>query len=148
MGPISPIKKSTEYFLQSCSKPIAGSVDRKDMLNFKIFLKGKGFSKRYVYSNFERDDLSQMGESRARSLERRLDPEEYTNEEIETLLDYANDEERLVLSSFLCSGFRSGELANFTYADINFATNIWRVEMKEMMKAQNGMPRHKPPIAM
>jgi integrase len=59
------------------------------------------------------------------------DPEEYTDEEITELLDEADDEERLLLSSFLCSGFRSGELANFTYADINFLRNIWRVEMKE-----------------
>ncbi len=41
---------------------------------------------------------------------RERDPEEYTGEETETLLDYANDEDRLVLSSFLCSGFRSGDV--------------------------------------
>jgi len=45
-------KKSTEYFLQSCAGPTVESVDRRDMLNFKIALKGKGLSKRSVYNNF------------------------------------------------------------------------------------------------
>ncbi|MGH9716807.1 MAG: tyrosine-type recombinase/integrase [Candidatus Acidiferrales bacterium] len=131
-------KKSTEYFLQSCSKPTAEGVDRKDMLHFKIFLKGEGFSKRYVYNNF----LNVMIFLKWAKVEHGVqkgdwppkperDPEEYADEEIEMLLHEADDEERLLLSSFLCSGFRSGELANFTHADINFATNIWRVEMKE-----------------
>lgn len=107
-------------------------------MNFKIFLEGKGFSKRYVYNNFlnvmiflkwaKVEHGVQNGDWPAKP---ERDPEEYTDEEITTLLDEADDEERLLLSSFLCSGFRSGELANFTYADINFLMNIWRVEMKE-----------------
>lgn len=60
-----------------------------------------------------------------------MPPRDYTDDEIIAMLDVADEEEWVILSSFLCSGFRSGELANFTYADINFATNIWRVEMKE-----------------
>jgi integrase len=130
--------KSSEYFLQFCTKGTVDDIDRKDMLNFKIFLKGKGFSKRYVYSNFlnvmiflkwaKVEHGVQNGDWPAKP---ERDPEEYADEEITKLLDEANDEERLLLSSFLCSGFRSGELANFTYADINFLRNIWRVEMKE-----------------
>jgi integrase len=131
-------KKSTEYFLQFCSKATVEGVDRKDMLNFKTFLKGKGFSKRYVYNNF----LNVMIFLKWAKVEHGVhkgdwppkperDPEENTDEEITKLLEEADDEERLLLSSFLCSGFRSGELANFTYADINFLSNIWRVEMKE-----------------
>jgi integrase len=131
-------KKSTEYFLQSCTKSTVESVDPRDMLNFKIFLKSEGFSKRYVYNNF----LNVMIFLKWAKIEHGVqkgdwppkperDPEEYTDEEITKLLDKADDEERLLLSSFLCSGFRSGELANFTHADINFLNNIWRVEMKE-----------------
>lgn len=131
-------KKSTEYFLQSCAKATVESVDRRDMLNFKTFLKGEGFSKRSVYNNF----LNVMIFLRWAKVEHGVlkgdwppkserDPEEYTDVEITAMLDAADSEERILLSSFLCSGFRSGELANFTYADIIFATNIWRVEMKE-----------------
>lgn len=131
-------KKSTEYFLQFCVKATVEGVDRKDMLNFKTSLRGKGLGKRSVHNNF----LNVMIFLKWAKVEHGVlkgdwppkperDPEEYTDEEIEALLDEADDEERLVLSSFLCSGFRSGELANFAYADINFATNIWRVEMKD-----------------
>jgi integrase len=131
-------KKSMEYFLQFCTKATVEGADRKDMLNFKIFLRGKGLGKRSVHNSF----LNVMIFLKWAKVEHGVqkgdwppkperDPEEYTDEEIAKLLDAANDDERLLLSSFLCSGFRSGELANFTYADINFATNIWRVEMKD-----------------
>jgi len=51
-------KKSTEYLSPFCSKPTVEGVDRRDMLSFKSFLKGKG-SQRYVYNQlFKRDDLS------------------------------------------------------------------------------------------
>jgi len=121
-------EKSTEYFLQFCSKATVEGVDRKDMLNFRIFLRGKGLRKRSVHNNF----LNVMIFLKWAKVEHGVqkgdwppkperDPEEYTDEEIEKLLNEADDEERLLLSSFLCSGFRSGELANFLYADINFA---------------------------
>jgi hypothetical protein len=91
-------KKSTEYFLQSCTKPRVESVDRRDMLNFKTFFKGEGFSKRYVYNNFlNRDDLSQVGEDRNGvqkgdwPAKPERDPEEYTDEEITKLLDEADE---------------------------------------------------------
>lgn len=131
-------KMSTEYFLQSCSKPTVESVDRSDMLNFKTFLRSKAFSKRYVYNNFLNVAVFLKWAKVEHGVQKgdwppkpERDPEEYTDEEIIALLDAADGEERLILSSFLCSGFRSGELANLTYADINFLTNIWRVEMKE-----------------
>jgi integrase len=131
-------KKATEYFLESCAKPTVESVERTDMLNFKTFLRGEGCSKRYIYNNF----LNVMIFIKWAKVEHGVqkgdwppkperDPEEYTDEEIIAMLDAADDEQRLVLNSFLCSAFRSGELANCTYADINFATNIRRVEMKE-----------------
>jgi hypothetical protein len=146
-------KKSSEYFLQFCTKATGEGVDRKDMLNFKAFLKGKGFSKRYnnflnvmIFLKWAKVEHGiQKGDWPAKP---ERDPEEYTDEEITKLLDEADDEERLLLSSFLCSGFRSGELANLAYADINFLRNIWRVEMKEGASVRNGMPKRKLPIAM
>ncbi len=42
------------------------------------------------------------------------DPEEYSDEEITGMLKAADAEERLVLKSFLFSGFRSGEIAHLT----------------------------------
>jgi integrase len=114
-------------------------VDRNDLLSFKVYLRDKkAFSKRYIYNNF----LNVMIFLKWAKVEHGVltgdwppkperDPEEYTDEEITALLNAADEDEWLVLCSFLCSGFRSAELANFTYADINFATNIWRVEMKD-----------------
>ncbi len=101
-------KKSTEYFFQFCRKPTVDGVDRNDMLHFKIFLKGKGFSKRYVYNNFLNMMIFLKWAKVNHGVQKgdwppkpERDPEEYTDEEITKLLDAANDEERLLLSSFL-----------------------------------------------
>jgi hypothetical protein len=128
-------------------------LERKDMLNFKIFLKGKRFSKRYVYNNFlnvmiflkwaKVEHGVQKGDWPAKP---ERDPEEYTDEEITKLLDEAY-EERFLLSAFLCSGFlfrRTCEL------------HLRRHQLPQEHLAcgnegegvPNGMPKRKLPIAM
>jgi integrase len=59
------------------------------------------------------------------------DPEEYTDEELIAMLKAADPEERLVLKSFLLSGFRSGELAHLTYERIDFDSCIWKVRKND-----------------
>jgi integrase len=58
-------------------------------------------------------------------------PEEYSDEELTAMLKAANAEERLVLKSFLLSGFRSGEIAHMTYERIDFDTSVWKVRKND-----------------
>jgi integrase len=133
---------STTFFLESCSKTHVESVDRKDMLAFKLFLKGK-IGRRSVYNNFlnvmcflkwAKVKTEVVKEDWPPKPER--DPEEYSDDEITALLNAAEPDERLLLNAFLCSGVRSGELANLTYGDINFDKTIWRVAEKEDWEAK------------
>jgi len=76
------------------------------------------------------------------------DPEEYTDEEIrKNCSTKPTTKSGCSLVHSFCSGFRAGELANFTYADINFLSNIWRVEMKEEGERAEWDAKRKPPIA-
>ena len=77
------------------------------------------------------------------------DPEEYSDEELTAMLKAADAEERLVLKSFLFSGFRSGEIAHMTYERVDFDSSVWRVRKnddwgwKPKKKASNrDVPEH------
>jgi integrase/recombinase XerD len=59
------------------------------------------------------------------------DPEEYTDTELRAMLKAADSEERLVLKSFLFTGFRSGEVAHLTYERIDFNACIWKVRKND-----------------
>ncbi len=59
------------------------------------------------------------------------DPEEYSDEELTAMFSVADAEERLVLKSFLLTGFRSGELAHLTYERIEFDTSVWKVRQND-----------------
>jgi len=59
------------------------------------------------------------------------DPEEYSDEELTAMLKVADAEERLVLKSFLLSGFRSGEIAHMTYERIDFDSSVWKVRKND-----------------
>jgi len=58
------------------------------------------------------------------------EPEAYTDDEINAMLNVATAEERLLINCFLCSGMRSGELAHLTYGDIDFEHSTWTVQPK------------------
>lgn len=114
------------YFTKSCHRISAKAITREDLLAFKVMLR-KELSERSAYNNF----LNVMVFLKWAGVRVQLrkddwpekpvrEPEEYTDEEINKLLNAADDEERLILNSFLCSGLRSGELAHLTYGDIDF----------------------------
>lgn len=88
------------------------------MLEFKQFLKGR-VGKRSVYNNFLNTMVFLKWAKVPTGIVKKdwppkpeRQPEEYTGAELTAMLKAANAEERLLLNSFLCSGFRSGEMAN------------------------------------
>lgn len=57
-------------------------------------------------------------------------PQAYTQEQLDALFLCATSEESLLFKSLLFSGMRNKELANLTYADIDFKDTIWSVQPK------------------
>jgi integrase len=131
-------------FFRASYRGEVGQTVRTDVLDFKTFLKGQELSKRSVYNNF----LNVMVFLKWAQIQHGVkkadwppkperEPEEFTDEELSKLLNTASATrfpqapERLVLKCFLCSGVRSGELANLTYGDIDFEHSIWKVRAKE-----------------
>ena len=143
-GTLKAYRNTLNKFRQGCHKPTADDIDRDDVLAFKVWLKANDHSerKRSVYNNFlnlmiflrwwhEKEVSEALGVSNSDwppKLER--EPEAYTEEEIATLFAEADDEERLLLLGFLCSGLRSGELEHLRYGDIDFQHSIWAVRHK------------------
>jgi integrase len=60
----------------------------------------------------------EWGEGASRSPKPERVPEEYSDDEITARLNAAGPDERLLLHAFLCTGMRSGDVANLTYGDI------------------------------
>jgi integrase len=129
---------SLRYFKAATRKTDVQSFTREAMLGFKLYLRtGEGLSERSVYNNF----LNVMVFLKWCGVQTKLraddwppkperEPEEYTDDEINALLNHATGEERLVLNSFLCSGLRSGELAHLCFGDIDFKHSVWTVQPK------------------
>jgi integrase len=82
-----------------------------------IFLKGVG-----IHLNIP---VSQWGEPPKRK------PQAYSQEQLDALFLVASEEESLIFKTFLFSGMRNKELANLTYADIDFKHSIWTIQPKD-----------------
>jgi len=139
---------SLALFQESCRKADVGDVNRSDILNFKLHLTkqrlhdGEKMSPRACFNNFL--NVSVFFKSAGRSFismgikksdwfpKPEREPEAYTDEELNALFKAASDNERLILKSFLNSGFRSGELAHLTYGDIDAQYSIWKVRPKTL----------------
>ncbi len=143
-GTLKAYRNSLTKFRQGCRKATADDIDRDDVLAFKVWLKAHDHTERQrsVYNNFlnlmiflrwwhEKEVSEALGVSDSDwppKLER--EPEAYTEEELEKLFAEADDEERLLLKCFLCSGLRSGELEHLRYGDIDFLHSLWAVRHK------------------
>lgn len=139
-------RSSLKSFTESCKKIHLYDLTREDILKFKADLREQGLEPRSVYNDclnvriflkwagVKIQDLDSK-DWPARPKDR--EPEEYTSEEIEAMLLAANYEERLLIRCFLCSGMRSGELAHFTYNDIDWKHSIWTVQAKNGWEPKN-----------
>jgi integrase len=131
-------KNSLTLFTSSCKKTHLHDLTREDMLAFKTYLRDQKFSQRSIYNNFLNvmvflkwvgTTVGMKADDWPAKPER--EPEEYTDDEIGSMLNAANTEERLLMNCFLCSGMRSGELAHLTYGDIDFKHSVWTVQPKD-----------------
>ena len=130
------------HFLKACRKRLLADVDRKDMLAFKTYLAGNpNLSPRTQHNytlrvmiflkwanhkvNFKKKEWPKYTERRA---------EEYSEVEIKKLLENSEGDDRLKMLCLLTSGMRNRELANLTYADIDFEYSTWGVNPKNGWK--------------
>ena len=136
--------RATRQFRESCLKKIyLDEINRADLLNFITFLRklksrrGKRLSDRTVRNRFVYV-LFFLNANGAKGLVKKKDwpqytertPEEYTEQELQLLLNHADKEEKLVINTFLCSGFRHGELTHAHYADFDYTGSKVRVTEK------------------
>jgi integrase len=148
---------SLAYFAESCKRVNVQDITRKDLLSFQTYLRGQEMSERSVYNNFLNTAVflkwcgvspKSLGVKKGDWPEKsEREPEAYTEEEISTMLNAANPEERLLLNCFLCSGLRAGELANLTYGDIDFKHSIWTVQPKDGWNTKTRESQRDVPVA-
>jgi len=125
------------FFLGSCKKRYLIDVSRPDLLNFKTYMGKQDVSSRSAFNNFAnvmiflkwaKHKVEIIKKDWPAKLER--DADDYTPDEIKTLLEHCDAEGQLLLRSLLCSGMRDGELAHLTYGDIDYNYSIWEVKAK------------------
>ncbi len=136
-------KNTLAYFERFCAENRIRSLDelrgRKALiLNFSKFVMANGNGESTAFNNFAnlmtflRWAGVETGIKKSEWPERpERDPEEYSDEELTAMLKAADAEERLVLKSFLFSGFRSGEIAHMTYERIDFDSSVWKVRKND-----------------
>ncbi|GAC1504978.1 MAG: hypothetical protein NVS1B11_01610 [Terriglobales bacterium] len=126
------------YFTESCHKLYIEDVDRKDLLKFSAFLRDeKEQTPRSVYNKFE-NVMSFLKAQGIRGLIAKNDwpryveeePEVYEKEELETLFEVCNLEERLWFEFFLMTGMREQEVMHLYWSDIKFQHHLVRVSHK------------------
>jgi integrase len=131
-------RNSLRHFLASCRKTTVRHVTREDLLAFKTYCKTvKKHADGTIYNNFLNAMVFLKWANHPTGIKTedwpkkpKADPEEFSDEELESMFKVANAEERPVLKSFLLSAMREGELAHLTYGDIDFRDSLWRVRAK------------------
>jgi integrase len=165
--------RSLELFKESCHRLNVADVNREDMLQFKTFLKRKGFESRSVYNHFlnvtvffaavkGRNSLGLKEADWPPKTERLV--EEYHDDELQKLITTAattyqgmdrdsgrykgtKKDDRLLLNAFLNTGMRNGELAHLTYGDIDTRHSLWTVRPTEGHKLKTEKAQRQIPVA-
>ena len=127
-----------DYFLESCKKQYVTDVDRRDLLQYSAFLREeKDLEPRTVYNKFE-NLMTFLKAQGIRGLAGKSDwpryteeePEIYDPEELATLFDACDPEERRWYEFFLMTGEREQEVMYTYWSDINFKASTVRVSHK------------------
>jgi integrase len=125
------------YFTESCHKINLEDVNRRDLLQFSVFLREKKQSPRTVYNNFEHV-MTFLKAQGIRGLAGKNDwprfteeePEIYEEEELGKLFAACDAEERMWYEFFLMTGEREQEVMYTYWSDVNFAASTVRVTHK------------------
>jgi integrase/recombinase XerD len=125
------------YFTESCHKINLEDVNRRDLLQFSVFLREKKQSPRTVYNKFEHV-MTFLKAQGIRGLAGKNDwprfteeePEIYEKEELGNLFSACDAEERLWYEFFLMTGMREQEVMYTYWSDVNLSASTVRVSHK------------------
>jgi site-specific recombinase XerD len=132
------------YFAEFCTVRGIDTVEeltgeKELILKFPKFVVSKGLEANTAYHKFATVMFLLKSEGVRTGIKKAdwpeytdRDVEAYSHEELTAMFKVANEEERLVLKSFLLSGFRSGELAHLSYECIEFDSSVWRTHCHEI----------------
>jgi len=130
-----------ERFQQSCKKVFVDEVTRSDMRAFVEHCLASGLSGRTAYDNlnvvlqfFKRFGRTGLAETSDRPKFFETIRPVYEPEEILALLEHASEEESLMISFLLASGFRDREFQCVCWRDVDFRNCTVRVTAKPALR--------------
>lgn len=152
IGTWDAYRRSLELFKESCHRLNVEDVTRKDMLDFKVYLR-KDMKERSAYNNFLNTMIflawcKHKVEIKKADwpLKTEREAEEYHDDEIEAMMKAADADGRLLLKAFLSSGLRDGEMARLTYGDIEPRSSLWTVRPKNGHKLKTEKSQRVVPV--
>jgi integrase len=134
------MKQTLEEFIGFVKKSNVADVTRIDLLKYKQWLVNRGRSVRTAGNKMLRVNQflrAVQGLDAGKGLVTvkdakyvELEPEVFTEEELEKFFTACSPFQRLVFKTFLMSGLRKQELENLAWTDINFTAGIIKVSAK------------------
>ena len=126
-----------KYFADSCRKAYLDQIDRRDLLDFRNYLKNHGQGDRSIFNHFQGAITFLRSQGIAGLISRNDWPTytakkvaAYSEAELKTLFDTASPEERLAFQFFLGSGAREQEVQYACWTDIDFRSKTFCVKEK------------------
>ena len=131
-------KTALDYFLESCKKQQLDEVERRDLIQFRAFLRDeKKLEPRTEWNKFS-NVISFLKANGIRGLVGKDDwpryveeePEVYAREDLDKFFAACDEDERLWFEFFLMTGMREQEVMHATWADINLTRAVVTVRYK------------------
>jgi integrase len=138
-GTTKEYARTLRYFEKSCGskKPLA-EVRKSDLIDYMVFLRGLGTLSERSVSNLLTNVQSFLKENEIRIVIKKNErpkpiikvPDDYERESLDYLLRFASQDEKDMLTYFLCTGQRESEVTFATWANVNFSTRQCAVTAK------------------
>lgn len=126
--------KTLTLFMESCSKPTVAAIDRKDLMNFILFLKTQGSGKRTVRNriDFLQIFLHKMGLPSVLTGSdlpkfTRKTVKAYNREQIAKMYAVADQDERDLILWLLGTGGREGDTMFVRWTDVDLVAGAYTI---------------------
>jgi integrase len=124
-------------FRENCEKTYLDEIERRDIIQFMAFFRGRGSAPRTVYNNiqsiltfFRRNGINGLltTSDMPKYVEKKVAA--YNEVELKALFAAADGDERLAYQFFLYSGGREREVSHATWRDIDFQSKTFTITAK------------------
>jgi integrase/recombinase XerD len=132
-------KVALGYFQQSCRKKYLVEIDRRDLMNYIVFLREtKALSQRTISTKLyvvlqllKANGISGLIAKRDRPRYVEPEPDVYSPEELDKFFQGSAAQERLLFEFFLMTGLREAEVQNLRWKDVDLKEHVVRVSANE-----------------